>query len=144
LPQAGQQPAGALRKRVPLRTNSLAVEIAEFIDDMAAAYTSCCLVVSRAGASAVNEIVCARRASILVPIPGTSGDHQLKNAQRLERAGAAKVIEQNGLTGEVLARQVTELLERPDVLARMECACDVLFPGDSAERIVHECKALLK
>jgi UDP-N-acetylglucosamine--N-acetylmuramyl-(pentapeptide) pyrophosphoryl-undecaprenol N-acetylglucosamine transferase len=118
-------------------------EILPFIDDMAAAYSRTRLIVSRSGASAVNEFVCARRASILIPIPGTSGDHQLKNAQRLEHAGAAQVLEQPGLTGERLAAAIRGLLEAPDRIDAMERACDTLFAGDSAERIVRECEALL-
>ena len=121
----------------------LAAEVVAFIDDMAGAYGQARLIVSRAGASAVNEIVCARRASLLVPIPATSGDHQLKNARRLEQAGAARVIEQAGLTGEGLARAIVALLEDPARLDVMERACDALFGGDSAERIVAECQALL-
>lgn len=140
--QAGAQHAAAVR--AGYAQSGVAVETVEFIDDMAAAYAACRLIVSRAGASAVNEIVCARRASILIPIPGTSGDHQLKNARRLEQAGAARLIEQHALSGEALAGEIIALLERPDALDAMERASDRLFPGDSAERIVRECEALLK
>jgi len=125
------------------RHTRLDAEAVAFIEDMAAAYAGSRLVVSRAGASAVNEIVCARRASLLVPIPGTSGDHQLKNARRLEQAGAAKVIEQQALTGALLAGAILGLLQRPAALEAMERACDKLFPGDAAERIVRECLALM-
>jgi UDP-N-acetylglucosamine--N-acetylmuramyl-(pentapeptide) pyrophosphoryl-undecaprenol N-acetylglucosamine transferase len=142
LHQAGAQHAAAVR--AGYAESGVEVETVEFIDDMAAAYAACRLIVSRAGASAVNEIVCARRASILIPIPGTSGDHQLKNARRLEQAGAARLIEQHALSGEALAREIIALLDRPDALDAMERACDRLFPGDSAERIVRECEALLK
>ena len=140
--QAGARHAEAVR--AAYTRAGADVETVEFIDDMAAAYAACRLIVSRAGASAVNEIVCARRASILIPIPGTSGDHQLKNARRLEHAGAARVIEQSALSGEALAREIVALLDRPEALQAMERACDRLFPGDSAERIVRECEALLK
>jgi len=117
-------------------------EVLPFIDDMAGAYLRARLIVSRAGASAVNEIVCARRASILIPIPGTSGDHQLKNARRLEQVGAARVIEQADLSPEVLANAIRELLADPARIDAMEKACDALLAGDSAERIVSECEAI--
>ena len=121
----------------------LSAEVVAFIDDMAGAYGQARLIVSRAGASAVNEIVCARRASILVPIPGTSGDHQLKNARRVERAGAGQVIEQAALTGAALAGTIRTLLAQPARLDEMERACDAIFGGDSAERLVQECRTLL-
>jgi len=136
-------PAEADEVRSGYDRAGLAAEVIPFIDDMAEAYGQARLIVSRAGASAVNEIVCARRASILVPIPGASGDHQLKNARRLEEAGAAQVVEQSRLTGEALASAILTLLEDPARLDEMEGACDALFAGDSAERIVAECRALL-
>lgn len=139
--QCGPLHLDALREGY--RGTRLAVEVVAFIDDMASAYARCRLIVSRAGASAVNEIVCARRASLLIPIPGTSGDHQLKNARRLEQHGAAQVIEQHNLTGAALARAIVSLLDRPAALDAMERACDALFPGDAAERIVRECETLL-
>lgn len=139
--QSGPQELDAVR--AGYAKAGVAAEVVGFIDEMAEAYAQARLIVSRAGASAVNEIVCARRASILIPIPGTSGDHQLKNARRLEHAGAALVIEQAGLTGEGLARTILALLEAPARLDTMERACDALFGGDSAERIVEECRALL-
>ena len=114
-----------------------------FIDDMASAFRRCRLVVSRAGASAVAEIVTARRAAILIPIPGTSGDHQLKNAQWVVGAGAGVLLEQVHLSGAALAREILGLLGDAPRLARMEAATDALYPGDAAARIVEECLALL-
>ncbi len=122
----------------------LNAQVLPFIEDMAAAYRAARLLISRAGASAVNEIVAARRAALLIPIPGTSGDHQLQNARRLERAGAAVVLEQSALTGQTLARQIIGLLEDPARLDAMERACDALFPGDSAQRIADDCLSLLE
>lgn len=121
----------------------LEAQVLPFIQDMAAAYRNARLVISRAGASAVNEIVATRRASLLIPIPGTSGDHQLQNARRLERAGAAVVLEQAALSGQTLAGLIIGLLEDPARLDAMERACDALFPGDSAQRIADDCLALL-
>ncbi len=117
--------------------------VVPFIEDMADGYRRARLVVSRAGASAVTEIIAARRASLLIPIPGTSGDHQLKNGQRLEAAGAAVLLEQAGLSGESLAARITALLDAPARLERMAAATDALFAGDAATRIVEECTRLL-
>jgi UDP-N-acetylglucosamine--N-acetylmuramyl-(pentapeptide) pyrophosphoryl-undecaprenol N-acetylglucosamine transferase len=121
----------------------LAAQAVPFIQDMAAAYETARLVVSRAGASAINEIIAARRASLLIPIPGTSGDHQRHNARRLEQAGAAVMVEQSGLTGPALAGIIIRLLEDPARLDAMERATDALFPGDSAQRIADECLDLI-
>lgn len=124
-----------------LRTE-LEAEVVPFLEDMAAAYRRCRLIVSRSGASAVNEIVTAGRASVLIPIPHTSGEHQLRNAQRVQAAGAGLVIEQHELSGERLARTLTGLLDAPERIDAMERACDALYPGDAAGRIAAACLAL--
>jgi UDP-N-acetylglucosamine--N-acetylmuramyl-(pentapeptide) pyrophosphoryl-undecaprenol N-acetylglucosamine transferase len=121
----------------------LDARVLPFIQDMAAAFREARLVVSRAGASAVNEIIAARRASLLIPIPGTSGDHQRQNALRLERAGAAQMLEQEDLTGKTLAEAVVHLLENPARLDAMERATDTLFPGDAARVIAGQCLEML-
>lgn len=118
-------------------------QVVPFIQDMAAHYHQARLIVSRAGASAINEIIAARRASILIPIPGTSGDHQRQNARQLEQAGAAVMLEQVGLTGPKLAEAILRLLEDPARLDAMERATDGLFPGDAAQRIADECLDLV-
>ncbi|MBI4081975.1 MAG: undecaprenyldiphospho-muramoylpentapeptide beta-N-acetylglucosaminyltransferase [Candidatus Lambdaproteobacteria bacterium] len=132
-PGAAEAPAQALPQ----------VEVVPFIDDIAHAYAHSWLIVSRAGASAVTEIVTARRPAILIPIPGTSGEHQLRNAQRVAQAGAGLVIEQHQLDGERLAGHVLALLDDPARLARMEAACDGLFRGDAAAQIVDTVLGLL-
>jgi UDP-N-acetylglucosamine--N-acetylmuramyl-(pentapeptide) pyrophosphoryl-undecaprenol N-acetylglucosamine transferase len=140
--QAGPQHADEMR--AAYAGTRLDARVVPFIEDMAGAYRDSRLLVSRAGASAVNEIVAARRASILIPIPGTSGDHQLQNARRLEQVGAAVVIEQAHLTGERLGDLLLQCLEQPERLDAMERACDTIFPGDAAARIAEECLALLR
>jgi UDP-N-acetylglucosamine--N-acetylmuramyl-(pentapeptide) pyrophosphoryl-undecaprenol N-acetylglucosamine transferase len=123
--------------------SGLQAEARTFIDDMAGQYREARLIVSRAGASALNEIVAARRAAVYIPIPGTSGEHQLRNAQRAVEAGAAVLIEQAQLSGERLAQTVLALLEDPARLDAMEAATDALYAGDAAGRIATECLRLL-
>jgi UDP-N-acetylglucosamine--N-acetylmuramyl-(pentapeptide) pyrophosphoryl-undecaprenol N-acetylglucosamine transferase len=121
----------------------LEAQVVPFIRDMAGAYRQARLIVSRAGASAIEEIIAARRAALLIPIPGTSGDHQRQNARRLVQAGAAAMLEQQGLTGPALAAAILRLLEDPARVDEMERATDVLFPGDSARRIAEDCLRLV-
>lgn len=121
----------------------LPAEVPAFIDDMPAILARARLVVSRAGASAVNELIAARCPAILIPIPGASGDHQRKNAQWMQAGGAAVLLEQTALDGERLARAILELMADPARLAAMEAATDALFPGDAAARIVEECLRMI-
>ena len=122
----------------------LQAEAAPFIDNMAEAYREARLVVGRAGASTVSEILAARRAAVLVPIPGSSGNHQLRNAERLAEAGAALVIEQARLTGDTLADTVLGLLADPARIEAMENSTDTLFAGDAADAIARQCLDMMQ
>ena len=67
------------------------------------------LVVCRAGATTLAELTASGRASILIPLPTATDDHQRKNAEALVRQGAARMIEQRELTGERLAAEIESL-----------------------------------
>jgi UDP-N-acetylglucosamine--N-acetylmuramyl-(pentapeptide) pyrophosphoryl-undecaprenol N-acetylglucosamine transferase len=104
-----------------------------FIEDMPEALAQADLVVSRAGAAALAELAAAGRAALLIPFPAATDQHQLTNAQVLERAGAARVILQAELTPERLIREIHELLSEPLRLMGMERAAKSLVrPGAPA------------
>ena len=48
--------------------------------------------VCRAGASAVAELNAAGKASILVPYPFAADQHQLRNAEAMQQAGATQLV----------------------------------------------------
>lgn len=85
------------------------VQCLEYLHDMEERYRWADVVVCRAGASTVAEIAAAGKAAIFVPLPTAADNHQLKNAQVLERAQAARVIEQKDFTPERFRRTIAEL-----------------------------------
>jgi UDP-N-acetylglucosamine--N-acetylmuramyl-(pentapeptide) pyrophosphoryl-undecaprenol N-acetylglucosamine transferase len=107
------QAGSAMRDEVEARYRELGVEaeVVSFIDDMASAYASAALVICRAGATTVAELCAVGRPAILVPYPHAADDHQGKNAEALERAGAALCIRESALSSEGLAREVGGLLD---------------------------------
>jgi UDP-N-acetylglucosamine--N-acetylmuramyl-(pentapeptide) pyrophosphoryl-undecaprenol N-acetylglucosamine transferase len=92
-------------------------------------------------------LAAAGRASLLIPFPGATDQHQLANARALEGVGAARVILQAELTPERLMREIRELLSDPQRLIGMEQAAKSLArPGAAAhiadlveEMVVHLC-----
>jgi len=64
------------------------------------------LIISRAGANTVSEIMIAKRPSILIPIPWTAYDEQLKNAKMAEKSGIALVLEEKDLSSENLILKI--------------------------------------
>ncbi len=93
------------------RRKKLKVEVHKFIDDMASAYSGADLVVCRAGATSIAEITAFGLASVLVPYPFASDNHQEVNAESLQGAGAAVMIRQDNLTGKVLADAIRRFYE---------------------------------
>ena len=67
------------------------------------------VVVSRAGATTLAELMAAGRPSLLIPLPTATDDHQRRNAEALVRQGAARMLEQRSLTGERLATEILAL-----------------------------------
>ena len=93
------------------------------IDDM---YAWCDLVICRAGASTVFELIAGHIPAILIPYPHATDQHQLKNAQVLERADAAVCLSQPNITPEILATSIHEILHTPKCLKHMSDAYESL------------------
>ena len=119
-------------------------EVRPFISDMFTEFAKADLVICRAGATTCAELSAAGKASIMIPLPTAADDHQRKNAEALERAGAAKVILQSELSGGRLAAEISSLIGSPDAITAMETAAKELGREDAAERtadIIEELKA---
>ncbi len=84
------------------------VEVTEFIFDMKEAYSWADLVISRAGASTVNELAAFGLPSILIPLPLADG-HQEKNAEVFASVGAGVLLPQGELTSQRLIQEITAL-----------------------------------
>jgi len=80
-----------------------AMRLEPYIEDMAEAYSWADIVLCRAGALTIAELAAAGLGSILVPYPFAVDDHQTKNAALLVDAGAAVLLPQDELNGEILA-----------------------------------------
>jgi len=96
--------------------------VVSFIDDMPRALAQADLVISRSGASAVSEIAAVGRASLLIPYPYASGDHQTINARTLETLGAARTIANAEASTERLRSEVELLASDPSRIALMAAA----------------------
>ena len=94
------------------------------------------LVVCRAGATTLAELAAAGRASILIPLPTATDDHQRRNAEALVRQGAAVMIEQRALTAEGLAARIAALAGDPAERARIGAAASRMAKPDAAKVIV--------
>lgn len=101
---------------------SLRVRVLPFLDRMELAYAAADVVVARAGATTVAELAVCGLASLLIPYPHATANHQEANARELERAGAAEVLLDADLRPDDLASRIVRLADdgarRKDMAAR--------------------------
>jgi UDP-N-acetylglucosamine--N-acetylmuramyl-(pentapeptide) pyrophosphoryl-undecaprenol N-acetylglucosamine transferase len=117
--------------------------VRKYIDNMVAAFAEVDLVVCRAGATTTAELIAAGKASIMIPFPLAADDHQRKNAEALEQAGAGKMILQADLSGDRLAEAIVTLAREPERIAAMEQAARKLARGDAAAAVVEMVEKLV-
>ena len=111
------------------------LDMREYIHNMPELMAAADLVLTRAGASSLNEIEAAGTPCIIIPSPNVTDNHQEKNARVLERNGAAVVLLEQGLTGETLYETARELLNDAPRRAAMRENLQKMAVVDSAERI---------
>jgi UDP-N-acetylglucosamine--N-acetylmuramyl-(pentapeptide) pyrophosphoryl-undecaprenol N-acetylglucosamine transferase len=110
-------------------------EIYPFIDDMPGIFARSDLLLCRSGASTVAEVMAAGKPAVFVPFPRAADDHQKRNAELLERAGAAVMLEEVSMTSQRLVESVAALLADRPRLARMSAAARSLAHPDAAGEI---------
>ena len=119
-------------------------DVRRYIDNMVAEFADSDLVVCRAGATTSAELVAAGKASIMIPFPFAADDHQRKNAEALAAAGAARMILQQELSGERLAKEIQGLVREPYEITKMEEASRKLARGDAASTTVDLMEELVR
>ena len=97
-------------------------QLFSYQDHMDMVYAAADCIVSRAGASSLAEISALGIPAILVPYPYATADHQTHNSEALVAAGCAKLVADADLDAPTFAPQVLELVDDPELRARMR-AC---------------------
>jgi UDP-N-acetylglucosamine--N-acetylmuramyl-(pentapeptide) pyrophosphoryl-undecaprenol N-acetylglucosamine transferase len=136
--QAGERHFEALLRRY--RDAGVKAEVVAFIDDMAARYAWCDVLIARSGAVTVAEIGAAGVAAILFPLPWFVADEQAGNAKFLESRGAAMRLAQKETTPESLAAVLSGLTR--ERLAAMASAARSLGKPDAARRCADLCERM--
>ncbi len=116
-------------------------KILPYVHDMHFAYAASNLIISRAGANTIAEIICLGIPSILIPFPYATDDHQLKNAKILGDIGAAIVIPENELNINELTDLIFSLIKDEKRLKKMGKLSKNLHQPKAVENMA---KALIK
>ena len=121
--------------RTAYESAGVAAETAVFFEDLPRRLTAAHLVISRAGASTVGELVVVGRPAILVPLPSAADDHQSANARFLAVSGGGWVMPENEFTPGALARRLESLVADPRALAEAAAFAGVAGRPDAARRL---------
>lgn len=99
------------------------IKILPYIYNMEEIMNASDLIVARSGAMTVSEISSLGKPAIFIPLPNVSNNHQLYNAKVLKNVGAADILNDNELNGNLLNSNIEKIISNADNLKEM---------GDSA------------
>lgn len=119
------------------------VVVTPFISNMAAAYRSADVVVSRAGAGSISELQALGKPSVLVPSPNVAEDHQTFNARALSDKGAALLV-RDADAADTLVDTALSLLKDEARRKEMSEKISAMALPDSARHIADEVVDILK
>lgn len=118
-------------------------KIVPYIYNMEEIENVCDLVVARSGAMTITEISNLAKPSILIPLPNVSNDHQMHNAKVLEKIGAAKIITNDNLNGDILNRTIKSIVLDKKICKEMEDNAFKVSTKDVEEKIYNEIAKLV-
>lgn len=119
-------------------------QVGSFFDHMAALYQDADLIICRAGATTVAEITALGKAVIFIPFPYAADNHQVLNAQSLSKCGAAEMILEKDLNGNILAEKIQYYASHPEAVSGMALKAREFGNPNAAKDIVDECYRLLE
>ncbi|MFV0338960.1 MAG: undecaprenyldiphospho-muramoylpentapeptide beta-N-acetylglucosaminyltransferase [Chthoniobacterales bacterium] len=120
--------ANYLREEIPSYVSA-------FCHEMATAYSAADLVVSRAGASSLNELSFFGLPSILLPYPFAADNHQEANANIFVQAGASEMVRESDANVENFSNMLLNILTDENRHSKMGKAAADLLPRDAAKRV---------
>ena len=120
------------------------LDLRPYISDMPRCLAAADLVVSRSGAITISELAASGRASILIPAPNVTENHQYYNAMSLVNAGAASLLEQKDLSAKTLVDRVVELTSDRNRLDMMGISARNTCVKDSQKIIYRAVSSLVK
>ena len=114
------------------------VKIVPYIDNFTSLLKSADLLVSRAGATTLSEIIAINIPSILIPSPYVTENHQYKNAMTLVNNGAAILLQENNLEGIDLGKYINDILNDGKIINNLKKNLTKMQIKTSASNIYDE------
>lgn len=119
------------------------VKVVPYIENMTRIMKNTDLIVTRAGASTLSEVIALGIPSILIPSPYVPNNHQYKNAMDLVNSDAAYLIEEKDLNGDIIVRTIDEIINDKNKINNMKKNLKKLNVDNSATVIYENIKKLI-
>jgi UDP-N-acetylglucosamine--N-acetylmuramyl-(pentapeptide) pyrophosphoryl-undecaprenol N-acetylglucosamine transferase len=117
--------------------------VSPFFFDMHEYFKKTDLIICRAGATTIAELIAAGKASILVPFAKASDNHQVLNARELEKIGGAEIILEEEFTPEKFKGKIFDFINDKKKIDEMEKNISRLKTENTTEKIANICFQLM-
>lgn len=119
------------------------VKVVPYVDKLTRIMKKTDIMVTRAGASTLSEIIALRIPSIIIPSPYVTNNHQYKNANALVNNDAAFLIEEKNLKGDIIVRCIDTIINDFELMDRIKDNLKKLDVENSASIIYDNIKKLI-
>ena len=92
------------------------VKVVPYYDDLSGLMKASDIIISRAGASTISEILSLDLPSILIPSPYVANNHQYYNALDLKERNLSLMLEEKDLNSKTLNDKIEECIKKYDIL----------------------------
>ncbi len=120
------------------------VIIIPYVDNLSALMKDMDLVVTRAGASIISEIMALRKPAIFIPSPYVANNHQYYNALSIKDAHAGEMIEEKDLNKDILKDKINEILNNKKLYSEYETNLAKMSIDNSSTYIYELLRDLIK
>ena len=119
------------------------VKVFPYIENMTRLMKKTDVIVSRAGASTISELVALKIPAILIPSPYVPNNHQYKNAIDLKNGNACVLLEEKDFNMDVLIKEIDELINNDIKIKNIQKNLSKFDKGDSASIIYDSIRNLI-
>ncbi len=117
------------------------IKVIPYLDNLAGILKNTDILITRAGASTISEIIALSIPSILIPSPYVANNHQFYNALELKKTTSGEILEEKNLTSDKLM-ELIDILSDENTRKLMKKNLKKLYKFNSSEKIYDEIKRL--
>jgi len=123
--------------------NTNNVKLLPYIYNMEEILNLADIVVARSGAMTITEVTRCHKPAILIPFPYATENHQEYNAKVLENIGAAKIILDKDLKGQILNTNIVEIVQNQNKMNEMGFKAASVEIKNVEEKIYNEIRSII-